>query len=83
MYDSGPFVGRRIYPPRVCAQGSKPHIDCRGGKLLPSQPDLGAISWNVEGLTEEKLEVLQIYMGYMNIGITALQETHSCNSDYY
>ena len=72
-----------IHKQSARAQGCKPQISYRGGGLKPAYPDLGVLSWNVEGLTDEKLEVLQVYMVQMKVGIVAVQETHTCNSDYY
>ena len=83
MYYCRPCPGSSIYPNVLGAEGGKPKVDYRGGKLQPSSPEINVLSWNVEGLTDEKLEALQTYMGSMDIGILALQETHSCNSEYY
>ena len=82
-YDSRPCPGSSIDLSLASAQGCKPQTVYRGGRLLPAHPDLGVVSWNVEGLTDEKLETLQVYMVQMNVGIIALQETHTCNSEYY
>ena len=51
-------------------------LRARGGKLTIA-------SWNVECLTETKLEELQVHMLRMDIGILCLQETHRHRSDYY
>ena len=45
--------------------------------------DLIAVSWNVEGLTEDKLLTLQTYMLKYNIDLICLQESHRTKSDYY
>ena len=83
-YDIRPCPGSSIIDtPLACAQGCKSQMYYRGGGLLPAHPGLRAISWNVEGLTDDKLEVLQVYMAQMKVGIIALQETHTCNSDYF
>ena len=48
----------------------------RAGRLV-------AGSWNVKGLTEEKLHCLCRYMVMYNIGILCLQETRAPKADYY
>ena len=45
--------------------------------------NLIAVSWNVEGLTEDKLLTLQTYMHKYNIDLICLQESHRPKSDYY
>ena len=40
-------------------------------------------SWNVEGLTELKLEEIIKYIDVNSIDIFCIQETHKSNSDYY
>ena len=50
-------------------------LKARGGKLTTA-------SWNVECLTETKLEELHLHMLRLDIVILWLQETHSHRSDY-
>ena len=40
-------------------------------------------SWNIEGLTDEKLATLEHYMSIYSIDLICLQETHRPNSDYW
>ena len=59
-----------------------PQLYYHGGRLRPARTAFTAVSWNIEGLTEEKIETLQVYMMAMNVAIMSIQETHTCKSDY-
>ena len=54
----------------------------RGGPLQVSPSSLQVGSWNVEGLSEDKLLVLQEHMDMHGIDIICLQETHRALSGY-
>jgi len=56
--------------------------DYRGGPLRPCRKDVVVGSWNVEGLTESKIEELQEHMRAFSIDILAIQETHKPESTY-
>ena len=55
----------------------------RGGRLHPAKGEITIASWNVEGLTEEKLITIERYMYLYDIGILCIQETHRPHSDYW
>ena len=55
----------------------------RDGKLRPCRENLLVASWNVEGLTHEKLTTLQMYMNDLSIGLLAMQKTHKLGSAYF
>ena len=67
----------------VYAQGGTSPESYRCSNLRPAREDLVAVSWNVEGLTLEKLETLQYYMAQAGVDLLCMQETHTCKSDYY
>ena len=54
----------------------------RQGLLRPSFNQLTIATWNVEGLTDEKIITLQRYMEIYDIHILCLQETHKPLSNY-
>ena len=67
-------------------QYSPTHIDrnaIRGGTLRPSPNQLCIGTWNVEGLTEAKLVILETYMQDHGIHLFCLQELHKAHSEYY
>ena len=55
----------------------------RGGGLRVVSGRWGLATWNVEGLTEVKVEQLQLVMARRDIGLLCIQETHRTNSDYF
>ena len=54
----------------------------RGGGLAPFEGKLCCISWDVEGLTDEKLATLEVYLGSHGVDVICMQETHITKSDY-
>ena len=54
----------------------------RGGRLQVSSRQLTIGTWNVEGLSDSKLILLQVYMDYYGISILCLQEVRKSLSDY-
>ena len=50
--------------------------------MRPFQNNQKFASWNIEGLTPEKLVSLQQIMASRNIGVLCLQETHRTGSEY-
>ena len=91
MFEVGPSLfhlpfldqGRRAltnpwpYLKRIHAQGGNSQTYYRGKHLLSAQADVGVVSCNVDGLTEAKLETLQSCMDSLEVGLHALQETHT------
>ena len=61
------------------------HVDrayVREGNAKPSPERLVVGAWNVEGLSEEKVITLQMYMDMYGIHILCLQEVRRPLSDY-
>ena len=56
--------------------------EIRGGLVL-CMGRTKIATWNVEGLTDSKVEELQIIMEERGIGILCLQETHRAGADYF
>ena len=54
----------------------------REGPLQVSSRQLVIGTWNVEGLTDEKIISLRLHMRKMKIDILCIQETHKSGSDY-
>lgn len=54
----------------------------RGGELHVSDGQWLVGTWNVEGLTDKKLEELQLWMYELGIGVLCMQETHKSGSEY-
>ena len=54
-----------------------------GRRAFPSTGVARFGTWNVEGLTDIKIHMLQRIMRQSNIGVLCLQETHRCGSDYW
>ena len=54
----------------------------RGGKLHTATGEVTLATWNVEGLTDQKLVELRLHMKETEIGVLCLQETHKPRSDY-
>ena len=57
-------------------------IQVRGGDLKTSSVQLCVGTWNVEGLTDEKVLLLQVYMEEYGIHLMCLQEVRKPLSDY-
>ena len=57
-------------------------IQVRGGDLKTSSVQLCVGTWNVEGLTDEKVLLLQVYMEEHGIHLLCLQEVRKPLSDY-
>ena len=55
----------------------------RGGSVRNITQECCIASWNVEGLTEEKLVTLQVMMAELHVDILCLQEVHRTKSDYF
>lgn len=55
----------------------------RGGKLVVSDLSTMVATWNVEGLTEEKIITIQNFMAERRIAVICLQETHKPRSDVF
>ena len=53
----------------------------RGGNLRVASNQLRIVTWNVESLTDIKIEILQRIMKSRGIDILCLQETHRVLSD--
>ena len=81
LHDAGHPFGYRTHSSDAKA-GAKT-IKYRTGRLQPCAEELLVASWNIEGLTNEKLTTLQLYMMRLRIGILSIQETHKNDSQYF
>ena len=57
--------------------------EVRNGRLRPAARELLTASWNIEGLTDEKVVAIQRYMAQSGVGVMCIQETHRLKSDNY
>jgi exonuclease III len=57
-------------------------IQVRGGDLKTSTDQLCVGTWNIEGLTDEKILLLQVYMEKYGIHLLCLQEVRKPLSEY-
>ena len=57
-------------------------IQLRGGGLETSTVQLCVGTWNIEGLTDEKVLLLQLYMEEYGIHLLCLQDVRKPLSDY-
>ena len=51
--------------------------------MAPKDGTLSAGTWNVKGLTEEKIYIICAYMYKYGLDFICLQETHAPKADYY
>ena len=92
MHDKQEFIHSQKFASRIVSRKNSKDEFCyratifdryklRQGDMKISSKQLRIASWNVEGLSDVKIEILQRIMRIRDIDIICLQETHRSLSD--